>query len=219
MDDEHIKLFPKLIDSSFFRSSEQVHLWIYILLMANHKETKMIVNGVKMTVFPGQFVTSRLKMAADTGIHESTIERILKTFKIEQQIEHRNLITSRLITITNWDAYQNSEQQIEHRSNTVRTPFEHRSSTPLLPLPIELEDFDIFWSAYPRKTAKGYARKIWNRDKPPLEKILKALRWQTNSFDWRKERGAYIPHPSTYLAQSRWEDEPVTVNEREALIL
>jgi hypothetical protein len=219
MDEEHIKLFPKLIDSSFFRISEHVHLWIYILLMANHKEAKMIVNGVKMTVFPGQFVTSRPKMAADTGIQESKIERILKTFKSEQQIEHRNLITSRLITVTNWNAYQNSEQQSEQQMNTVRTPFEHRSSTPLLPLSIELEGFDIFWSAYPRKTAKGYAKKIWNRDKPPLEKILKALRWQTNSFEWRKERGSYIPHPSTYLAQSRWEDEPVTVNEREALIL
>lgn len=68
--------------------------------------------------------------------------------------------------------------------------------------------FEVFWKAYPRKVAKLAAWRIWDRMKPPLEDILKALEWQRRSDQWTKSGGIYIPHPATYLNQGRWEDEP-----------
>ncbi len=70
------------------------------------------------------------------------------------------------------------------------------------------EAFLTFWNTYPRKTGKGAAWKAWkNADRPELEVILNAIRKARQSPDWLKERGAFIPHPATWLNQARWEDE------------
>ena len=69
-------------------------------------------------------------------------------------------------------------------------------------------EFAAFWSAYPRKTGKGAALRIWVKMRPPLDAVITALDWQRQSADWTKDGGQFIPHPSTYLNERRWEDEP-----------
>ena len=72
------------------------------------------------------------------------------------------------------------------------------------------EDFEIFWKLYPKKVGKGLAYKIWARLKPnPILQnlILEAVKGQKKSRQWREDDGKYIPHPSTWLNQRRWEDE------------
>lgn len=69
--------------------------------------------------------------------------------------------------------------------------------------------FDEFWQAYPRRVAKGAARKAWaaaEKREPDLkDKCLAALRWQIPANGW--DGGSYTPHPSTYLNQERYDDE------------
>lgn len=70
--------------------------------------------------------------------------------------------------------------------------------------------FDEFWGEYPKKTGKGAAEKAWMKihpDKKLFEKIMSALRAIKRSDQWRRENGQYIPNPSTWLNQKRWEDE------------
>lgn len=69
------------------------------------------------------------------------------------------------------------------------------------------DDFDTFWSAYPRKTAKQDAYKSWlklNPDERLLAAILAAVERQKQWEQWRK---GIVPHPATWLNQRRWEDE------------
>ena len=78
------------------------------------------------------------------------------------------------------------------------------------------EPFLRFWDAYPKKVGKGAAAKSWN-DKienpdQTVHQILDALEWQKRSHDWTRDEGRYIPYPSTYLNQRRWEDEPPEVS-------
>jgi uncharacterized protein YdaU (DUF1376 family) len=69
-------------------------------------------------------------------------------------------------------------------------------------------DFLAFWAAYPRKVGRGLAENAWaNADLPDIEVILAAIRKARNSADWQKEKGAFIPHPTTWLNQRRWMDE------------
>lgn len=75
--------------------------------------------------------------------------------------------------------------------------------------PASPEGFDEFWEAYPRKVGKGEALKAWKKlklGKAMLPRLLEAVRTQKRSRDWLKDKGAYIPHPSTWLNQTRWED-------------
>lgn len=70
--------------------------------------------------------------------------------------------------------------------------------------------FDAFWQSYPRKVAKDGARKAWAKirpDEPTVAAIFSALEWQRESEGWRKNGGQFVPHPSTWLNNRRWEDE------------
>lgn len=68
-------------------------------------------------------------------------------------------------------------------------------------------DFDAFWNAYPKKVGKQAARKAFQRVKVPLESLLTAIERQKRSAQWLEDNGKYIPHPTTWLNQGRWEDE------------
>lgn len=72
-------------------------------------------------------------------------------------------------------------------------------------------DFDLFWSAYPKKVGKQAAKKAFSRVKIPVETLLTAVEWQKCSAQWSKDNGQYIPNPATWLNQGRWEDELNTV--------
>ena len=70
--------------------------------------------------------------------------------------------------------------------------------------------FEMFWSAYPRKVAKKDAERAWKKLNPNddlLRVMLSAIRKASQSIQWRKDGGTYIPHPSTWLNNRRWEDE------------
>lgn len=73
----------------------------------------------------------------------------------------------------------------------------------------EPEGFSRFWAAYPRRVAKGEARKAWTKLKPDaalLETMLKALEWQRKEWDDPR----YIPHPATWIRAERYADERYT---------
>lgn len=76
-----------------------------------------------------------------------------------------------------------------------------------------MDEFEQFWQAYPRKTGKGVARKAFAKALrvTTLDTILTALEWQRRQEQWIKQGGQFIPHPSTWLNQERWDDEPTQV--------
>lgn len=70
--------------------------------------------------------------------------------------------------------------------------------------------FDEFWSAYPKKVGKDDARKAFLKRKPDgelLALMLAAIAAQRESQAWIRDGGQYIPNPSTWLNQGRWQDE------------
>lgn len=71
----------------------------------------------------------------------------------------------------------------------------------------ENPDFDSFWKAYPRKTAKKNAEQAWKKVSAPLDTILNAIERQKKLPQWTKDNGAFIPHPATWLNQERWNDQ------------
>lgn len=69
-------------------------------------------------------------------------------------------------------------------------------------------DFELFWTAYPRKTNKGFARTVFAKIKPDdtlLKKMISSIEQQKRSDQWKDPK--YIPHPSSWLNGERWEDE------------
>ena len=70
--------------------------------------------------------------------------------------------------------------------------------------------FQQFWTAYPRKAAKGKAEDSWKKihpDEALTQKILASVDAHKKCDQWVKDAGQFIPHPATWLNQRRWEDE------------
>jgi len=74
------------------------------------------------------------------------------------------------------------------------------------------DDFEQFWTAYPKKQAKQDAAKAFRAAKlkpEQLQTVLQDIKRRGSSPDWQKDGGKFIPLPATYLRGKRWEDAPL----------
>lgn len=83
-------------------------------MKANHEPRSFYIGRQRITINAGQVVTGRKSLALETGLHESKIERYLKCLEIEHQIEQQMNSKYRIITIKNWNEYQQTEQQMNN---------------------------------------------------------------------------------------------------------
>ncbi len=75
-----------------------------------------------------------------------------------------------------------------------------------------LEDFERWWQAYPSKKGKKPCKAIWKRRQLDADLLIAdTLNRIKNDEKWI---GGYIPNPSTYLNQDRWEDDVTQSQER-----
>ena len=125
-----IKIHRKMLDNPVvMKDPDYLAVWMYLLLNATHKMYQTIYGGRKVTLHPGQLITGRKIIAEETGVNESKIVRIIKLLKSEHQIEQQANPYGSLITIVNWDKYQNDEQQNEQQVNNDRTTSEQQVNT------------------------------------------------------------------------------------------
>lgn len=77
--------------------------------------------------------------------------------------------------------------------------------------------FATFWEAYPKKVGKGAAAQAFASVDVPVEILLEAIDRQKTQESWKQDDGRYIPNPSTWLNQRRWEDEPMVQEKPKAV--
>lgn len=67
------------------------------------------------------------------------------------------------------------------------------------------EQFESFWKSYPRRVAKGAARKAFDKaiKKTTLESMLKAI----TEYVAKKPEKIDFKHPATWLNGECWDDE------------
>jgi hypothetical protein len=71
--------------------------------------------------------------------------------------------------------------------------------------------FNAFWAAYPRKSQRDEALRVWSTLHPDaalIERIVRAVHEQRTWPAWMREGGRFIPNPAKWLAAQRWTDEP-----------
>lgn len=78
--------------------------------------------------------------------------------------------------------------------------------------------FERFWEAYPKKVDKKGARRSFAKVKAPLETLLQAVEQQKQSRQWQEDNGRFIPNPTTWLNQERWETTLETPEESKGVV-
>jgi hypothetical protein len=78
-----------------------------------------------------------------------------------------------------------------------------------------VDDFETWWSHYPRKVGKATALKAYvkARQTQSADELLAAV--QAYALDANLPAKEFRPHPATWLRGGRWEDEPEPVRERD----
>jgi len=223
----YVKLWRKSENSPAFQDPDLWKLWCLCLMKASHKHTFVSVDGMKEPVelFPGQFVTGRYSLHADyypkRKRNQKSPYTIWRWLDVLQNMENLSIKTCNkfsIVSITNWDSYQcespTNEQQNAQIMSSRRATDEHKQeckkNVKNKTSSANADDFDAFWSAYPKKRDKGSALKAWkkiNGTRPPIATILESIKKQKQSADWTKDNGQFIPYPATWLNGQRWEDE------------
>lgn len=125
-----VKIYRKIYDNpAVSKDAEHTAIWVWLLTHAAYKEVRVDFAGKIITLSPGQLTTGRGIIAKECHVDESKVERIIKLFKSEQQIEQQTSNKCRLITVNNWNCYQQIEQQTEQPVNNKRTTSEQPVNT------------------------------------------------------------------------------------------
>ena len=82
------------------------------------------------------------------------------------------------------------------------------------------QQFEEFYKRYPKKVKKQDVKKWFRKNQPSNELfsfMINKLEQFRGSADWQKDGGSYIPYPSTWLKQKRWEDEEIQKTQQNKL--
>lgn len=209
-----IKVHRKILDNPLvFKDSDYAAVWIYLLLNATHTEYPVIFKGEKIILLPGQLITGRKVISEKLKISESKVQRILKWFESDLQIKQQTSNKNRMITIVNWDKYQNIEQQNERETIDKRQTNGHKQECKNVKNEINniySVHFDAFWKIYPRKKEKAKAYKAYRerlKDGFSDDELLKAATAYAEECSSRNTDERYIKLGSTFLsANTPFED-------------
>jgi len=97
-----IKLYRKFSEWEWFNISEMVHLFIYLLLNANHEDGKW--RGIEIK--RGQILTGLHSLNEKTGISIRSIRTCLDRLQNTKEIDRQTTNKYSLITICNYESYQ-----------------------------------------------------------------------------------------------------------------
>lgn len=109
-----IKVYRQMLDNPIVcKDSDHIAVWIYLLLNATHTEYDTLFKGKRTTLQKGQLITGTISISKKLKINKDKVQRILKRFEIDKQIEQQTSNKNRLITILNWDKYQITDKQFD----------------------------------------------------------------------------------------------------------
>lgn len=107
-----IKLHRKTLDNPVVcKDSDYLSVWIYLLLNATHQEYDTLFKGKRITLQKGQLITGIISISKKMKVNKDKVQRILKSFENDKQITQQTSNKNRLISIINWNEYQDIDKQ------------------------------------------------------------------------------------------------------------
>jgi hydroxymethylpyrimidine pyrophosphatase-like HAD family hydrolase len=113
MQEGWIKLHRKFLDWEWFKHPFMVHLFLHILISANHEEKKW--KGI--IIGRGQLITGRKTLHDQTGISQQSIRTCLERLKSTSEITVKSTNKFSIITICKYDKYQETKAKINQQIN------------------------------------------------------------------------------------------------------
>jgi len=120
-----ICLHRKLLDWEWYSDSNTMRLFVHCLLKANYEEKTW--RGVKLK--RGQFITSRDSLSKELGLSVMQIRTAINKLKSTNDITIKTSTKNTIITVSNYELYQDNNQQINHNNNQQNNQQHNRQIT------------------------------------------------------------------------------------------
>lgn len=105
-----IKIYRDLQDHWLAQDMEKLGWWVDLLLSATHKDTKLLIGGQLIELKKGQLRASSTYLAERWGKAKRTIQKFLDLLEVDQMISRNSSHKITIITICNYESYQEVEQ-------------------------------------------------------------------------------------------------------------
>lgn len=124
MQDGWIKIHRKIFENKYYFAEKftKMQAWIDLLLLANHKEGYFEKRGIGVNIERGQLAYSEKTLSKRWQWSRGKVRRFLFILEMEQQIVQQKSNITTLISILNYNSYQDVVQQTVPQTDTKRTP-------------------------------------------------------------------------------------------------
>lgn len=124
-------LHRKIMDVPFYKDAEAAHLWVHLLLRANHEQTLVSTDVGDVICERGEFITGRNTLAMETGLTADRVKSLLRKFQNLGMITTKSNNRFTVLKVVKYDEYQ---------SNFCPAGVQPVSSTnAVVPMPAEVE--------------------------------------------------------------------------------
>ena len=132
----YIFLWRRIMDTSFYSCPNTCHLAIHLLLLANHKEKKILVDGKDVMIGRGQILTGRESLSKKTGLTEREVRTALTHLKTTNFLTIYTTNRYSIVTICKYSDFQNiktkekpKESQLNDQPTTSQRPANDQPTT------------------------------------------------------------------------------------------
>ncbi|EMC4315893.1 DNA replication protein [Cronobacter sakazakii] len=102
-----VSIHRQFMDSRLYKDSQAVHLWVHLILKANHEDAVVNTDVGPVTVERGQMITGRPTLVSETFIPDNKVKSLLRSFEAKGMITVTSMQKKfSLITIVKYDDFQ-----------------------------------------------------------------------------------------------------------------
>lgn len=122
-----IKLHREIVDHWIWQDPFKLRAWLDLIMLANHKPKKILINGQLVTIDVGQHWTSYEHLAIRWKCSKGRVMRFLKLLKDDGMVTYKATPNGTLINVVNYRVYQGfSEDSGTLMDTPTDTPTERR---------------------------------------------------------------------------------------------
>lgn len=101
-------LHRKIMDVPFYKDAEAAHLWVHLLLRANHEQTLVSTDVGDVMCERGEFITGRNTLAMETGLTADRVKSLLRKFQNLGMISTKSNNRFTVLKVVKYDEYQSN---------------------------------------------------------------------------------------------------------------
>ncbi|MBA7770583.1 MULTISPECIES: DNA replication protein [unclassified Enterobacter] len=101
-------LHRKIMDVPFYKDAEAAHLWVHLLLRANHEQTMVSTDVGDVICERGEFITGRNTLAMETGLTADRVKSLLRKFQNLGMITTKSNNRFTVLKVVKYDEYQSN---------------------------------------------------------------------------------------------------------------